>query len=342
MFAYKTHRKSFRRPRASHLFCIMSASPIFQQDFSTLPVPANLVYPDSQHFVDAGDELLIAAESLHLHQLSLDFTHTTLVDSSGIGALKHLAQTAKGYGLSLTCQHVQSPLQLALIDVIPDLQFLVEVSNCRLVAALGRHASVSSVGKRLLDILGAIVGLVLTGLLLIPLAILIKRDSPGPIFFAQTRVGVMGRPFRMWKFRSMIANAEALKSQIENQIEADGKFFKNANDPRRTRVGQFLRRTSLDEFPQFWNVLRGEMSLVGTRPPTPDEVENYTMYEWQRLNVKPGITGEWQANGRSTIESFREVVELDLQYQQRWSLGYDLHLIAKTIWVLLFKQQDAC
>ncbi|MFM7791990.1 MAG: sugar transferase, partial [Microcystis panniformis] len=126
----------------------------------------------------------------------------------------------------------------------------------------------------------------------VPIAIAIKLDSPGPIFFSQTRCGWLGKEFKILKFRSMCVDAETLKDKIPNQ--AEGAFFKNKNDPRITRVGKFLRRTSLDELPQFWNVITGEMSLVGTRPPTPDEVERYDVPQWQRLDVKPGMTGEWQ------------------------------------------------
>ncbi|CCI39133.1 Galactosyl transferase CpsE (fragment) [Microcystis aeruginosa PCC 9701] len=137
----------------------------------------------------------------------------------------------------------------------------------------------------------------------------------------------------------MCVDAEALKDKIPNQ--AEGAFFKNKNDPRITRVGKFLRRTSLDEFPQFWNVITGEMSLVGTRPPTPDEVERYDVPQWQRLDVKPGMTGEWQVNGRSQVRNFEEVIQLDLRYQENWSLGYDLQLIFKTILILFQKNSGA-
>ncbi len=143
----------------------------------------------------------------------------------------------------------------------------------------------------------------------------------------------------MIKFRSMYTNAEALKNQVVN--EAEGAFFKNKNDPRITKVGKFLRRTSLDELPQFWNVLKGEMSLVGTRPPTPDEVENYEVPAWQRLDVKPGMTGEWQVNGRSSVKSFEDVIKLDLRYQSNWSHWYDLQLIWKTILIIFTKNNGA-
>lgn len=140
---------------------------------------------------------------------------------------------------------------------------------------------------------------------------------------------LQGHTFRIWKFRSMVVEADRLKHLVNNQ--AKGNIFKNRNDPRVTRVGKFLRKTSLDEFPQFWNVLKGEMSLVGTRPPTVDEVMQYDRHHFQRLLVKPGITGEWQANGRSHIEDFEEIVKMDLAYQRKWSVAYDLRLVFKTI-----------
>ena len=201
------------------------------------------------------------------------------------------------------------------------------------------HASVTHKLKRSLDIVGALVGLILLALLWVPIAIAIKLDSPGPIFYSQVRCGYRGQPFKIWKFRSMVVNAEQLQHKVPNQ--ANGFIFKNSCDPRVTRVGQFLRRTSLDEFPQFWNVLRGEMSLVGTRPPTLAEVKQYTPRHWQRLNVKPGLTGEWQANGRSQVLDFETIVEMDLRYQRHWSIGSDLALIGKTIWVVLLRQ-GAC
>lgn len=201
------------------------------------------------------------------------------------------------------------------------------------------HPAVTSCLKRWIDILGALLGLLVLALIWIPIAIAVRLDSPGPTLYSQIRCGYQGKCFRLWKFRSMIVNADQLQHQIKNQ--AKGHVFKNDRDPRVTRVGQFLRRTSLDEFPQFWNVLQGEMSLVGTRPPTVSEVEQYSLRHWQRLNVKPGLTGEWQVNGRSTVLDFEAIVDLDLRYQQRWSVIYDLHLILKTVWVVLHRQ-GAC
>ena len=175
------------------------------------------------------------------------------------------------------------------------------------------HPSAYSAFKRWLDIVGSLVGLTILALVFVPLAIAIKLDSPGPIFYSQERYGLQGRVFRIRKFRSMVVNADALKAQVSN--EASGLIFKNERDPRVTRMGRLLRSSSLDELPQFWNVLVGEMSLVGTRPPTADEVAHYNERHWQRLNVKPGLTGEWQVNGRSSVKDFEEIVNLDLRYQ---------------------------
>lgn len=201
------------------------------------------------------------------------------------------------------------------------------------------HASAYSIFKRLLDIAGSLIGLLFLALVFVPIAIAIKWDSPGPILYSQERYGLQGRTFRIRKFRSMVVNADELKLQVTN--EASGLIFKNKNDPRVTRVGRFLRSTSLDELPQFWNVLVGEMSLVGTRPPTADEVAQYNERHWQRLNVKPGLTGEWQVSGRSSIKDFEEIVDLDLHYQKQWHPLYDLFLIAKTIYVI-FARIGAC
>lgn len=201
------------------------------------------------------------------------------------------------------------------------------------------HPSVYSLAKRLLDIVGALVGLAITAVVAVPLLTAMLLDDAGPLFYGQKRCGLRGKPFTMWKFRSMVANADSLKHLIEN--EAQGLIFKNENDPRITRVGQFIRKTSLDELPQFWNVLRGDMSLVGTRPPTFDEVQRYELHHWQRLNVRPGITGEWQVNGRSSVKDFEQIVDLDLAYQQKWSVKYDCTLILQTIHAVL-QRKGAC
>ena len=195
--------------------------------------------------------------------------------------------------------------------------------------------------KRLMDILGACVGLLLTALLAVVIAPLIVLDSRGPVFFAQNRVGRNGRTFRLYKFRSMRKDADALKASMMAENEMEGALFKIQNDPRITRVGRFLRHTSLDEMPQFWNVLKGEMSLVGTRPPTVDEYALYTPHQKRRLSFRPGITGLWQISGRNNISSFNEVVELDLEYIDNWSIRLDSKILAKTILVVIERKGAA-
>ena len=195
--------------------------------------------------------------------------------------------------------------------------------------------------KRCLDILGAIVGLLVSSVLFPLIALAIKADSKGPLFFGQQRVRESGRTFKCWKLRSMYHDAEARKMELMHLNEMNGAIFKIKDDPRITSVGKFIRRTSLDELPQFWNVLCGEMSLVGTRPPTPDEVANYENWHRKRICIKPGITGLWQVSGRNQIQDFDEVVRLDLEYIDRWSLWLDIKILLKTFWVV-FARSGSC
>lgn len=189
--------------------------------------------------------------------------------------------------------------------------------------------------KRGMDILGSLMGLIITALLTIVFGPLIFLESPGPVFFSQIRIGKNGRRFKIYKFRSMYMDAEERKKELMDQNEMNGQMFKMANDPRVTKVGAFIRRTSIDEFPQFYNVLKGDMSLVGTRPPTEDEFLHYTNEQKRRLSLKPGITGLWQVSGRSDITDFDEVVKLDLQYIDNWSVWQDIKIIGKTIWTVI-------
>ncbi|MBW6511787.1 MAG: sugar transferase [Desulfuromonadaceae bacterium] len=195
--------------------------------------------------------------------------------------------------------------------------------------------------KRLIDVLGACVGLTIFALFFPIVALAIKLDSKGPIFFGQFRLGENAKRFKCWKLRTMGVDAEAQKKALMQQNEMQGAMFKMDDDPRVTRVGNFLRKTSLDEFPQFWNVLRGEMSLVGTRPPTPDEVVQYENWHRRRICIKPGITGLWQVSGRSAIKDFDEIVRLDLQYIDNWSLWLDIKLLLKTL-LVVFARRGAC
>ncbi len=190
--------------------------------------------------------------------------------------------------------------------------------------------------KRTMDIVGAIVGLILTGILFIFVAPVIKLSSPGPIFFGQERVGKNGRKFKLYKFRSMYVDAEERKAKMMAENEVQGPMFKIEDDPRIVKgVGRFIRQTSIDEFPQFWNVLKGDMSLVGTRPPTVDEYAQYEERHMIRLSFRPGITGLWQVSGRSEITDFEEVVRLDEEYITNWSLHEDFRILLRTVVVVL-------
>lgn len=194
--------------------------------------------------------------------------------------------------------------------------------------------------KRLIDIIGASCGIILLSFLFIIIAILIKIEDPkGSVFFSQKRVGLNGKEFKMFKFRSMVSNAEEKLAELLKYNEIKGAMFKLKDDPRITRVGKFIRKTSIDELPQLFNVLRGDMSLVGPRPPLPREVAVYSDYDKQRLMVTPGCTGLWQVSGRNSL-GFEEMVELDLQYIQNRSLLYDIKIILKTC-LILFGSKDA-
>lgn len=314
-----------------------------------------------------------------LTNVTLDFSETKFMDSSGIGALMLGYRLSREKGFKLILQNVSQQVLTALSLADLDKWFVIEqtppIAPETDTGAIANHSvappppqpmppapnksvpqrlmnmvkpeekpfithpSVKSVPKRVMDVAGALVGLGITAAVFPLIAIAIKLDSPGPIFFGQVRCSQMGKRFKMWKFRSMKTDAEAQKHLVKN--EAEGAIFKAKNDPRITRVGKILRKTSLDELPQFWNVLKGEMSLVGTRPPTPDEVEKYEILQWQRLDIKPGMTGEWQVNGRSSVKNFEDIVRLDLKYQENWSLKYDIELIFKTIWVIFNKNSGA-
>lgn len=186
--------------------------------------------------------------------------------------------------------------------------------------------------KRIIDIVGSLMGIIVLSPFMLVTALAIKIDSKGPVIFKQKRVGMNGRNFNMYKFRSMCIDAEEKKQELMKQNEMDSNFmFKMKDDPRITRVGKFIRKTSIDELPQFFNVLFGDMSLVGTRPPTIDEVEQYERRHWRRISIKPGITGMWQVSGRSTITDFDEIVQLDTQYIDCWDVFIDFKIMLQTI-----------
>ena len=193
--------------------------------------------------------------------------------------------------------------------------------------------------KRIMDICGALVGLLITGIAFIFVAPAIYIKSPGPIFFSQVRVGKNGRFFKIYKFRSMYLDAEERKKELMEQNKMSGLMFKMDDDPRIIKgVGHFIRNTSIDELPQFWNILKGDMSLVGTRPPTKEEYAQYSQHHKIRLSFRPGLTGMWQVSGRSDITDFEEVVRLDEKYIEEWSIWLDIRILFKTVAVVLTRK----
>lgn len=216
--------------------------------------------------------------------------------------------------------------QVAMVGDIPTLKFhSVSLNESQLFM------------KRVLDLVGSLAGILLFGIAYIIFGPLIKLETPGPVLFKQDRVGRNGRVFKIWKFRSMGIDAEARKKELLASNEMSGNMFKMQDDPRVTRIGRFIRRTSIDELPQFFNVFKGDMSLVGTRPPTVSEVQHYQRHHLKRISITPGITGKWQISGRSDIQDFEEVVRLDSDYIADWNVWDDIKILFKTIEVVLKK-----
>jgi len=221
----------------------------------------------------------------------------------------------------------------------PDSLYRLQVDHIQGIPTLSRQmVSINAAGlfyKRIMDFAFGLLGLILVGIVYPFTALAIKLESPGPVLFRQKRVGQNGRIFYIYKFRTMYVDAEERKKELMDRNEMQGLMFKVKNDPRITRVGRFLRKTSLDELPQFLNVIKGEMSLVGTRPPTIEEVQQYEPWHRRRISMKPGITGLWQVSGRNKITDFNEVVRLDLKYIDHWSFLVDIKILFQTVWVVL-------
>lgn len=224
-------------------------------------------------------------------------------------------------------------------------ELLSNLNNCSLEHINGYNVITTCINtvtdrqiflKRTMDIIGSIVGMIICGIAFIFVSPIIYLQSPGPIFFTQTRIGMNGRKFKIYKFRTMYMDAEERKKELMCKNEMNGLMFKITDDPRIFPFGHILRKTSIDELPQFFNVFKGDMSLVGTRPPTVDEYERYDIAHKSRLATKPGITGLWQVSGRSDITDFNDVVKLDNEYIRNWSLIFDIKIIFKTIIVVLF------
>ena len=232
---------------------------------------------------------------------------------------------------------VVTHVQLAALNELGKNQVVEEIAGYMVLSSsISIVSSWQLLVKRLMDIAGGLVGCIFTGIIYIFIAPIMKVKSPGPVFFSQVRMGKNGKPFKIYKFRSMYMDAEERKKELmeKNNIK-DGLMFKMDDDPRIIKgIGHFIRKTSLDEFPQFWNILKGDMSLVGTRPPTMDEWDKYELHHRRRLAIKPGLTGMWQVSGRSDITDFEEVVELDTKYIAEWCLKLDIEILVKTVMVV--------
>lgn len=213
------------------------------------------------------------------------------------------------------------------------------IENCGRYLVLTSSMKIASTRqlfiKRAMDIAGSLIGLLFAGIAFIIFAPIIKIQSPGPIFYSQTRIGKNGRRFKFYKFRTMVVNADALKESLMSQNEMQGNMFKMKKDPRIIPIGRVMRKFSIDELPQFWNVLKGDMSLVGTRPPTEAEFDNYELHHKARLGIKPGLTGMWQVSGRNDIRDFEDIVALDTYYISNWSLAMDIRILLRTVIVVI-------
>lgn len=273
-----------------------------------------------------------------LRQAALDEVYLDVAQESEENMLPYLEEM-ESMGLTV---HFHLPvldrIEKACCDETSAVRISRELSRC----AGGNVVTMGTVElklrdqvlKRTMDIVGGIVGCIISIPIIALVAIPLKLESPGPLIFKQRRVGRNGRVFYIHKLRSMYVDAEARKKELMAQNEMNGLMFKMEDDPRITRVGRFIRRTSIDELPQFFDVVRGSMSLVGTRPPTLDEYRQYESHHKRRLSMKPGITGLWQVSGRSDIDDFEEVVKLDVQYIDNWSIWMDIYLLFRTVGVV--------
>jgi exopolysaccharide biosynthesis polyprenyl glycosylphosphotransferase len=253
----------------------------------------------------------------------VDEVYISLPVRSSYEEIQEIAHLCEGAGVPVHLVADLFPMRVATSR----LMHLEDIPLLNLSTIPEAHGKVFM--KRAIDFIGSSMLIAMLSPMLILLAILVKLDSKGPVLFAQERVGQNQRRFKMLKYRSMIVNAEEVQKELLDQNEMDGPVFKIKNDPRITRLGRFIRKYSLDEFPQLFNVWRGEMSLVGPRPPIPAEVEQYTWSQRRRLSIKPGMTGLWQVSGRNEV-GFEEWVEMDLDYIDSWSIGLDLLILLKT------------
>ena len=297
--------------------CEISAAVIWDKDMTGQRIADVEVVADGSNVIDVIKNMPMDEVFLHLPDINRSTLQNLIMDLEAMGVSCH-------YNIDVAelDTRVRSVGEFAGFTVVT--YAIHQMDNRR------------GMIKRLIDICGSLVGLLITGILYPFVALAIKLDSPGPIVFSQVRIGKNGRRFKIYKFRSMYIDAEARKKELEAQNEMQGLMFKMEDDPRVTKVGKFIRKTSIDELPQFLNVLKGDMSLVGTRPPTEDEFAQYTPYYRRRLCMTPGLTGLWQVSGRSNIDNFDDVVKYDLHYIDHWSLSLDIKILLQTVLVVLF------
>ncbi|HBE18086.1 MAG TPA: anti-anti-sigma factor [Cyanobacteria bacterium UBA11149] len=294
-----------------------------------IELPVNFTAPEALAFKEKFEQLCQTKETID--RIILDFGQNRFIDSSGIGALVYFWKTTKQENIDTVFWSFSPQVELLLsltglekIFVMDSGTEAVSPNPNRKDKGIAPHPAVKSKAKRAMDILAALVGLGVMATVIIPIALAIKLDSSGTIFSSQICYGCMGRRFQLWKFRTEVASPNGSKDQHGVAREM-------------TKFGRFLERTSLHKLPQFWNVLKGEMSVVGIPAPAFAELEDYSISDWQRLNVKPGMTGEWLVEKEVNITNFPDLMRLDLAYQQKWTLVEDLKILLKTIAIVFNK-----
>ncbi len=297
--------------------CEISAAVVWDRDMTGQKVDGIDIIANGENVIDVLKNMPMDEVFIHLPEV-------------GKTALKELIENLEAMGVSCHYNIDVAGLDAKVRNVGKFGEFTV------VTYAIQQIDNRRGMIKRLIDIIGSLAGLLITGIFYPFVALMIKLDSKGPVVFSQIRIGKNGRRFKIYKFRSMYTDAEERKKELSAQNEMQGLMFKIEDDPRITKVGKFLRKTSIDELPQFFNVLKGDMSLVGTRPPTEDEFEKYTPYYRRRLCMTPGLTGLWQVSGRSNVEDFDDVVKYDLHYIDHWSLSLDIKILFQTVLVVLF------
>lgn len=263
----------------------------------------------------------------------MDYIKREIVDEIYIDVDSRMREELRPMVLQFEDMGITVHLRLDVLDGFKDFNTTMGTFNSIPVVTFSNREfdAKDMTVKRIFDIAGGFVGVIIMFIAMIFVGPFIKLESPGPLFFKQKRVGKNGRYFYIYKFRSMYVDAEERKAALMAQNEMNGLMFKMDDDPRITKIGKFIRKTSIDELPQFINVLKGDMSLVGTRPPTVNEFKQYEGHHKRRLSMKPGITGMWQAYGRNSVKDFEDVVKMDLDYIDNWSLGLDIKILCKTV-----------